>query len=354
MTDLLELTRQLVAIASVSHEEDEIATWLEAELAAVPWLSTERVGDNLVARTNLGRQTRVLLAGHTDTVPANDNAEARVEGDVLWGVGSTDMKAGLAVMVELARTVAEPAVDVTYVFYAAEEVAAVHNGLSHLFRERPDLLAADVALLGEPTDATIEAGCQGTMRLQVTLRGKRAHPARPWMGRNAIHRLAPLLAAVAAHPVREPVIDGCQFREALNAVTVEGGVSGNVIPDRVVVTINHRFAPDRTPAEAEAAVRAVIAPALEEGDQVEVVDMAPAAAPSLGHPVLAALVERNRLPVSAKLGWTDVARLAEYGIPATNFGPGDATIAHTAEERVARAPIERCFAALDELLRAGP
>lgn len=353
-TDLLDLTRQLVAIPSVSHDEARIVGWLQSELSSVPWLVTERVGDNLVARTQLGRSTRVLLAGHTDTVPANDNAEARVEGDVLWGVGATDMKAGLAVMLELARTIAEPAVDVTYVFYAAEEVAAVHNGLGHLFRDRPDLLAGDVALLGEPTDAVIEAGCQGTMRLRVTLHGKRAHPARPWMGRNAIHRLGRLLAAVEDHPVREPVIDGCRFREALNAVAVEGGVSGNVIPDRAVVTLNHRFAPDRSPAEAEAAVRAVLAPTLEDGDEVEVVDVAPAAAPSMGHPVLAALVERNQLPVRAKLGWTDVARFAEHGIPATNFGPGDATIAHTAQERVDRAPIDRCFAALDQLLRLGP
>ncbi|WP_254127019.1 succinyl-diaminopimelate desuccinylase [Aquihabitans sp. G128] len=355
MTDLLALTRDLVAIASESHAEAEIVGWLEAELRAVPWLTTERVGLNLVARTTLDRPVRVLFAGHTDTVPANgDNATPRIEGDTLWGLGATDMKAGVAVMLELARTVSEPAVDVTYVFYAGEEVAAVHNGLGHLFRDRPDLLEADVALLGEPTDAAIEAGCQGTMRLQVTLHGKRAHPARPWMGRNAIHKLGRVLAAVEAHPTREPVIDGCRFREALQAVGVTGGVSGNVVPDLATVTLNHRFAPDRSPAEAEAAIRAVLAPALEDGDEVEVVDVAPAAAPSLDHPVLAALIERNGLTVEAKLGWTDVARFAEHGIPATNYGPGHALIAHTAEERVDREPIERSFAALDELLRTGP
>jgi succinyl-diaminopimelate desuccinylase len=215
-------------------------------------------------------------------------------------------------------------------------------------------LEADVALLGEPTDAVIEAGCQGTMRLRVTLLGERAHTARPWMGRNAVHRLGRLLAAVEAHPAREPVIDGCRFREALSAVRVEGGVAGNVVPDRAIVELNHRFAPDRSPDEAEAAVRAVLAPVLEDGDVVEVVDLADGAAPALDHPVLAALVARNDLPVRAKLGWTDVARFAAAGIPATNFGPGDATIAHTADERVERAPIEACFAALDDLLRAGP
>jgi succinyl-diaminopimelate desuccinylase len=368
VTDLLALTRDLVAIPSESHDEAAIAAWLEGELADVPWLTTERVGLNVVARTSLGRPTRVLLAGHTDTVVANGNAVPRIEGDTLWGLGATDMKAGLAVMVELARTVKAPAVDVTYVFYPGEEVAAVHNGLGHLFRDRPDLLDADVALLGEPTDATIEAGCQGTMRLRVTLGGARAHPARPWMGTNAVHRLGRLLTDVAAYPTRRPVLDGCEFREALQAVAVEGGVAANVVPDRAVVTLNHRFAPDRSAAEAEAAVRAVLAPTLGDGDgdgdgngderdlhdEVEVVDLAGAAAPSLDHPVLAALIDRNQLPVRAKLGWTDVARFAEHGIPAANFGPGDATIAHTADERVERAPIERCFTALDDLLRTGP
>ena len=354
MTDLLALTADLVAIPSESHQEAALVDWLQAELAVVPWLVTERVGENLVARTMLGRPVRVLLAGHTDTVPANGNAVPRIDGDTLWGLGSADMKAGLAVMVELARTVAEPAVDVTYVFYAAEEVAAVHNGLGHLFRDRPDLVAADVALLGEPTSGAIEAGCQGSMRLRVTLYGERAHVARPWMGRNAIHKLGRLLAAVEAHPVREPVIDGCQFREAFQAVAVEGGVAANVVPDIATVTLNHRFAPDRTAAEAEAAIRLVLASALDEGDEVELVDLALAAVPSLDHPVLAALIARNGLQVGAKLGWTDVARFVEHGIPAANFGPGDAEIAHTADERVDREPIERCFAALDDLLRTGP
>ena len=352
-TDLLELTRELVAIPSVSHQEEALVSWLKTELEAVPWLTVEQVGLNLVARTQLARSTRVLLAGHTDTVPANGNEVPRVVDDVLWGLGSTDMKAGLAVMVELARTVDEPALDVTYVFYAGEEVAAVHNGLGHLFRDRPDLLDADVALLGEPTDALIEAGCQGTLRMEVTLAGARAHTARPWMGRNAIHRLGRLISVVEAHVARRPVIDGCEFREALQAVAVTGGVSGNVVPDRATLTLNHRFAPDRTPAQAEAAVRDLIDAVLDDGDTVELADVAPAAAPSLVHPVLKALVDRNGLEVKAKLGWTDVARFAERGIPAANFGPGDATVAHTAEERVARTPIETCYRALRDLLVEG-
>lgn len=353
MTDLLLLTRDLVAFPSESHAEAPFVDWIAEQLAPVENLTVERVGDNLVARTTGSKPTRVLLAGHTDTVPANGNAIPRVDGDTLWGLGSTDMKGGLAVMLELARTVTDPALEVTYVFYAAEEVAAVHNGLGHLFRDRPDLLEADVALLGEPTEAVIEAGCQGTMRLQVTVHGARSHTARPWMGRNAIHRLGRILAAVEAVPERRPVIDGCEFREALQAVAVTGGVAGNVVPDLATVTLNHRFAPDRTAEEAEAAVRGVVEPFLEDGDRCEVVDVAPAAAPSLDHPVLGALVARNDLPVRAKLGWTDVARFASNGIPATNFGPGDPTIAHTAEECVDRWSIERCYAALADLLTTG-
>lgn len=355
--DLLLLTAELVAIASPSHHERAITDELERRLReGAPWLSIDRLGENLVARTRLGRPQRLVLAGHTDTVPANGNEVPVLHGDVLHGVGAADMKSGLAVMLALACSVRDPAVDLTFVFYEAEEVEARHNGLRRLFAERPELLAGDAALLGEPTDATLEAGCQGTMRVAVTLAGDRAHTARPWMGRNAVHRLGRLLARLDAEPERRPLIDGCEYREALQAVRVEGGVAGNVVPDRAVLTVNHRFASDRSAAEAEAHVRAVLregGAGDDERDQIEVVDLAGAAAPSLGHPLLRALVERNSLPVRAKLGWTDVARFAEHGIPAANFGPGDATIAHTRAEHVHRAPIERCWAALVDLVTVG-
>ncbi len=350
--DLLASTAQLVAIPSESHAERAIVDHLEHELGRTS-LDVARVGENLVARTHLGRPLRLVLAGHTDTVPANGNVEARVEGDVLWGLGAADMKGGLAVMLELARAVPEPAIDVSYVFYAGEEVAPDHNGLGHLFRDRPDLVAGDVAILGEPTGGDIEAGCQGTMRIEVTLVGTRAHTARPWMGRNAIHRLGSVLRLVESFEERRPVLDGCEFREALQAVAVGGGVAGNVVPDVATLTLNRRFAPDRTPDEAEAEVRALLAPALEEGDEVHVADHAPAAAPGLDHPVLAALVERHQLPVRAKLGWTDVARFASAGIPACNLGPGDATLAHTAQEHVDRASLDRAWTALADMLSNG-
>ncbi len=353
MVDLLALTAELVDIASESHAEAALADRVQAELVAVPWLVTERLGDNVVARTVHGRPLRLALAGHLDTVPANGNAVARLDGDTLWGLGASDMKSGLAVMIELARTVAAPAVDVTYIFYAAEEVAAVHNGLAHLFRERPDLVACDAAILGEPTDAVLEAGCQGTMRVEITLVGERAHSARPWMGRNALHRLGHLLTLVEAAPGREPSIDGCSYREALQAVGAASGVAPNVVPDRASVTLNHRFAPDRTVAHAEAYLRSLLAPVLEDGDTFEVVDAAPAATPGLDHPLLRALVDRNRLPVRAKLGWTDVARFAGRGIPAANLGPGDPRLAHAADERVGRAPIEATYALLRDLIVRG-
>ena len=355
MTDLLALAAELVDIPSESGHEAELVAHLEAELSRVDGLELVRVGDNLVARTHLGRSQRLVLAGHTDTVPANGNRRAVVEGDRLSGLGASDMKGGLAVMLELARTVTDPVVDVTYVFYAREEVAAAASGLLELATERPDLLAGDAALLGEPTSAQLEAGCQGTMRLRVVVGGQRAHTARPWMGRNAIHRAALVVDAVAASQERQPVIEGCRYREAMQVVGIEGGVAPNVVPDRAELTINHRFAPDRTPAEAEAHVREVLAAVVdaEGGDEIEVVDAAAGAAPATRHPLVATLIARNDLAVNAKLGWTDVARFAALGLPAANFGPGDAELAHTAGEFVTRAEIEAVHRALDDLVRRG-
>ena len=349
--DLLQLTAELIDVPSVSYHEGPIADLIEERLRPVPWLSVERVGDNVVARTDLGRSQRLLLVGHTDTVPANQNDRARIDGDVVWGLGASDMQGGIAVFLDLAETVAQPAVDVSYVFYACEEVTGADSGLEALFVERPDLLAGDAAILGEPTDGVVEAGCQGTMRIQVTLAGARAHTARPWMGRNAVHRLGRLLAVVEADEERRPVLDGCEYREALQAVRVEGGVAGNVVPDAATVLLNHRFAPDRTAAEAEAHVRTLLAPVLEEGDAFEVVDVAEGAPPGLTHPLLAGLAER--LTVRAKLGWTDVARFAARGIPAVNLGPGDPLLAHTADERVHRSALESTRATLAALLDGG-
>jgi succinyl-diaminopimelate desuccinylase len=315
-----------VAIPSVSHEEAALASYVEDALRPVPWLTVERIGDNVVARTDLGRPSRVVLGGHLDTVPGSEAMQAIVDGDVLHGLGAADMKGGLAIYLDLARSVPEPACDVTFVFYAGEEVDARFNGLAQLFAERPELLAADVAILGEPTDGWIEAGCQGTMRFEVTLHGARAHTARPWMGVNAVHRLGRVLELL------------------------DGYVANNVVPDRATLVINHRVAPDRTLAEAEAHVRSVLAPALSDGDEVRLLAADPPAIPGLDRPLLAGLVARSGLGVRAKLGWTDVARFAEHGIPAVNLGPGDPTLAHTAGERIERATLDAVHAALLDLL----
>lgn len=353
MTDLLELTAQLVAIPSQSRAEGPLAELIEAQLRGAPWLAVTRVGDNVVARTMLGRASRLILAGHTDTVPASRNGEPRIEGERLYGLGAADMKGGLAVMLELARTVADPAIDVTYVFYAREEVDAIESGLLELWDARPDLLVADAAILGEPTSARVEAGCQGTLRLRVTLVGERAHAARPWMGRNAIHRMGALISAIDDAEMRRPSVGGCEFRESLQAVGLRAGVAGNVVPDRAEIVLSHRFAPDRTSEEAESYVRELLAPCIEPGDAIEVVDAAPAAIPALDEALIAALVARNGLEVSAKLGWTDVARFASHGIPAVNFGPGGSEVAHTAGEHVDRGDLVAVYDALTGLLAVG-
>ena len=262
------------------------------------------------------------------------------------GVGLLRHEGGVAVLAELARTIAEPVVDTTYVFYECEEIDDRFNGVERLFRERPDLLAADAALLAEPTSARVEAGCQGTMRVEVTMTGERAHTARAWLGRNAIHRLAPVLVAVGSYEGRRVTIDGCHFREGLQVVRVDGGVAGNVVPDRATLALNHRFAPDRTPQEAEAHVRDVVG----DVDRFEVSDMAPAAAPALGHPVLQRVLAATGDLPHAKLGWTDVARFASRGVPATNFGPGDPNVAHSAGERVTRSDLDTVYGVLRTVL----
>jgi succinyl-diaminopimelate desuccinylase len=354
--DLLSATAELVDINSVSHEEKALADHLEARLRAMPWLAVDRLEDNLVARTQLGRPQRLVVAGHIDTVPVNGNGRARVDGDTLWGLGSADMKSGLAVMLDLAGCIPEPSVDVTYVFYACEEVAREYNGLSRLFVLRPDLLAGDAAVLGEPTGGVIEAGCQGVIKMAVTVCGSRAHTARPWMGKNAIHRLGPVLAVVNSYEGRRPRIDGCEYREALQAIAVSGGVAGNVVPDLATLSLNHRFAPDRSVDEAAAALQALLAPALDgaSGDRVEVIEQAPAAAPGLDHPLLNRLAAHIGVPPRAKLGWTDVAFFAERRIPAVNFGPGDPALAHTADERVGRAELDVVRAVMARLVTTDP
>ncbi len=352
MTDLLALTAELVAIPSVSHHETALADRVEADLRAAPHLEVLRFEDTVVARTTLGRSRRVVLAGHLDTVPPFDDRAARLDGDTLWGLGSVDMKGGLALLLDLATTIPTPPVDVTYVLYACEEVARRHNGLARLAATNPDLLIADAAVLAEPTAGVVEAGCQGTMRAVVSVAGRRAHTARPWMGVNAVHRLAPVLLALGRYEPRRVVLDGCEYTEQLQAVAIEGGVAGNVVPDAATVTINYRFAPLGDVDAAEQTLRDLLDADLDRsaGDGLEIVDAASGAPPALDHPLLRSLVAASGAPPRAKVGWTDVATFAEIGVPATNFGPGDPLLAHTPDEHVSRGELERARDVLAALL----
>jgi succinyl-diaminopimelate desuccinylase len=331
--DAVTLTEHLVNIESVSGNEQEIADAVEAALGALGHLEVSRFGNTVVARTQLGRAERVVIAGHLDTVPLNDNLPVRRDAESLHGLGTCDMKSGCAIALRVAATMPETSRDVTYVFYECEEVEAERNGLGHLADDHPELLEADFAILMEPSNGVVEAGCQGTMRVDVVTRGERSHSARWWMGVNAIHGAADVLARLQAYEPRRPVIDGLEYREGLNAVFIRGGVAGNVLPDLCRVSVNYRFAPDRDEAAALAHMKEVF-----DGFEIEVSDSAPSAMPGLTVPAAAAFVEAVGGQVNPKFGWTDVARFTGLGVPAVNFGPGDPQLAHKQDEYV---PIEQ-------------
>ncbi|HEY7011063.1 MAG TPA: succinyl-diaminopimelate desuccinylase [Jatrophihabitantaceae bacterium] len=346
-SDAAALTAALVDIASVSGEEAHLADLVEGALREYPALAVERDGNVVLARTDLGRDRRVVLAGHLDTVPIADNVPSRTEGELLYGCGASDMKSGLAVLLRVAHLVGtgalDPRVDLSFVGYDCEEIEADRNGLGRLARARPAALQGDLAVLLEPTDGTIEGGCQGTLRVVVTVPGVRAHSARSWLGTNAIHAAGPVLERLAGYRAREVDVDGLGYREGLNAVAISGGVAGNVIPDSCTVTVNFRFAPDRSEEDAFAHVRAVF-----DGYEVTLTDSAPGARPGLDGELAASIVAAVGGEARAKLGWTDVARFGQLGIPAVNFGPGDPNLAHKPEEHVV---IARIGAAEEALVR---
>jgi len=332
-----ELTAQLVDIESVSGSEGPLADAIDAALRECDHLTVKRDGNAVVARTDLGRPQRVALAGHIDTVPIAGNVPSRLDEGLLYGCGSCDMKSGVAIQLKLAAEVTASAVDVTYVFYDCEEVESERNGLLRLSRNSPASLAADFAILLEPTDGVVEGGCQGTLRAEVRAIGERAHSARAWMGRNAIHDAAGILDVLRAYQAREPIVDGLPFREGLNAVGISGGVAGNVIPDECVVTVNYRFAPDRSTEQAAEHVRDLFS-----GWQVLITDVAGGARPGLNSPAATSFAAAVGGTARAKLGWTDVARSSELGVPAVNYGPGDPMLAHSRAERVALSAIASC------------
>ena len=337
----IDITRQLCDIESVSGNEKTLADAIEVALADSPHLEIIRDGDLIVARTNLGREKRVVIAGHIDTVPLNGNLPTRFETengvDYLWGRGTVDMKAGCAVQLKLAAELTEPTVDVTWIWYDHEEVSADLNGLTRLAANRPDLLQGDFAILGEPSNAAIEGGCNGNARIEVRTFGLRAHSARSWVGHNAIHDAAGILNILNAYEPREIEVDGLVYREGLNAVGISGGIAGNIIPDEAMVHINYRFAPSRSGEEAIAHLKELF-----EGYDVRVVDLAPGARPGLDAPLAQNFVKAVGGEPKPKYGWTDVARFSALGIPAVNYGPGDPLKAHADDERVALRQITEC------------
>ena len=344
----VELTRQLCDIESVSGNERAIADAMAAALQGLGHLEVIRDGDALVARTGLGRARRVVIAGHIDTVPVNDNLPVRQEDGYLVGRGTVDMKGGVAFALKLAAELTDPTVDVTWIWYDHEEVESDLNGLGRLARNRPDLLAGDFAILGEPTSATIEGGCNGTARVDIRVLGLRAHSARSWVGHNAIHDLAPVLGILAAYVPAEIEVDGLVYREGLNAVGISGGVAGNVIPDEATVSVNYRFAPSRSAEDAIAHLRDVFA-----GFDITVTDLAEGARPGLDAPLAQEFLAAVGGTASPKYGWTDVARFSALGIPAVNYGPGDPLKAHADDERVAVEEILACERGLRAWLTAG-
>ena len=330
----IDLTQVICDIESVSGNEAPLADAIERALAPLAHLEVVREGNTIVARTALGRDQRVIIAGHIDTVPLNDNLPTRFETidgrEYLWGRGTVDMKGGVAVQLKLAAELTEPALDVTWMWYDNEEVSSDINGLRLLAERRPDLFVGDFAILGEPTRGDIEGGCNGTLRVDVTTTGLRAHSARSWVGENAIHKAAPILSILAAYEPRSIEVDGLVYREGLNAVIISGGVAGNVIPDDCTVQVNYRFAPDRTAEQAADEVREIFA-----GFDVTVTDAADGARPGLDAPIAQEFLAAVGGRAMPKYGWTDVARFSALGIPAVNFGPGDPLKAHADDERVA-------------------
>ncbi|MGK5679126.1 succinyl-diaminopimelate desuccinylase [Actinoplanes sp. URMC 104] len=329
LVDPVELTRALVDVESVSRNEQTLADHVEQVLRDASHLSVDRLGNTVMARTDLGRDQRVVLAGHLDTVPINDNFPSTVVDDLIYGCGTADMKSGVALALHLAATLPDPRYDLTFLFYEAEEIESKYNGLTLVAEQHPEWLVADFAVLLEPTYGVVEAGCQGTLRVLVRTKGRRAHTARAWRGVNAIHAAGEVLRRLADYRSRTVTIDGCTYREGLSAVRINGGVAGNVVPDECVVEVNFRFAPDRNETQALEHVREVL-----EGFDMELTDSAPGAMPGLSAAPAREFLAAVGAEPAAKLGWTDVARFAAQGIPALNYGPGDPLLAHAPDEHV--------------------
>ena len=320
----------LVNIPSETGNEAAIAEWVAHRVGALRHGTLSRSGHSVVWRAARGGRPHVVLAGHLDTVPAQGNATARRRNGSLYGLGTTDMKSGDTVMLALLETLSpdDLRVDLTAVFYDAEEGPRERNGLTRLLADMSFLRDADLAILLEPTALRVELGCNGALNAEVRATGKSAHSARPWTGVNAVERAAPWLAEITRFPVTPVAVEGLTFHETLQVTTLRAGRARNVIPDELVANLNYRFPPDRTLADAEARVRALVPAEFE----TRVVDAAPPGRVCASDPEVRAFVDRFGVEVAGKQGWTDVAQFTAAGVPAFNFGPGIPELAHQADE----------------------
>ena len=342
--DLIGRTLQLVRIDSPTRHESEISDFLHERLQGASGFVVERIGRALVLRpAERSGRPLVVLGGHVDTVPAVEGNPPRVEGERIYGRGASDMKAGLALMWALAdEPVARPRYDLGMVFYDAEEGPYVQNGLGPVLESCPWLEDAALAIMLEPSDNLVHLGCMGTLHARVIFRGRAAHSARPWQGENAIHKAAPLLARLAEMKPAEVDVSGLPFVGVVSATVASGGGSRNVVPDAFTLNVNYRFAPTRPRSEARAFVRELA------GDTELVVDeVCPSGPVPVGNAVLEDLRGRCGVKAASKQAWTDVARFAEHGVDAVNFGPGETAEAHQPDESVAVSSVLRA----DRLLR---
>jgi len=338
---LAERTLALVSISSVSRSEAEAMTYVHDQLPLEPLFAS----DDVLFATTARRDGRpfVVLAGHVDTVPAQGNLPGRIAGGAVHGLGASDMKGGVAVMLELARAAlsADLELDLGFLFFTREELPAEESPLPAFLGESRDAAHADLAIVLEPTDNEIHVGCVGNLSAQLTFRGVSAHSARPWTGENAIHRAAATLAPLAELEPLDVEVDGLVFREVVSAVAIEGGIADNVVPDRCVARLNYRYAPGRTREQAEARICELAGDA-----ELEILGNSAPAHVVVDRPLVAKLREAGRFDVRPKQAWTPVAQFAEAGLDAVNLGPGATRYAHRADERVEISELVRAYDAL--------
>jgi succinyl-diaminopimelate desuccinylase len=345
----------LCKMASPIGEEKHICDAVEARLRAVPHVrEIVRVGDSIVApllalEPGGKPRPRIALVGHLDTV-RTENGEPRIEGGRCYGAGASDMKSGLAVMLVLAESVSPTALacDLTLVFYAREEGPFAENELGDVLARCPELSKLDLAVCMEPSDNKLHLGCNGSIHASVTFEGKTGHSSRPWEGENAIHAAAGFLAELHARAPRESLIDGLVYRTVTSATQAkDGGRGRNVVPDRFVVNVNHRFAPSTSMEDAKREVLDMVGARA----RVELTDLSPAAPPNRSHPLVDSLLAAGAVGVEPKQAWTDVARFAAKGVAAVNFGPGENAQAHQKNESTATALVHEGYAIVERWLR---